>query len=177
VSQDPSFEIRFATRGDLDQILPLLEEAAVLQEQKGGATVAWLAEEYGRTQITAAIDAKVGVVACREIEIVGFMFLQSEDKDFWPDDKAGDALYVHRFAVSRRFAGQGVSGALLGWATNEARKRGIAFLRLDCVPLPKLMAVYERAGFVRVGTELFQPTGTSFLNWRYERRVDGPTPR
>jgi GNAT superfamily N-acetyltransferase len=64
-----------------------------------------------------------------------------------------EALYVHRLAVLRSEAGKGWSRRLLDWSAQEARRRGRSYLRLDTELRPKLIALYESAGFVRVDKE------------------------
>ena len=50
--------------------------------------------------------------------------------------------------MKRKFAGRGVSAALLEWAVNRAVALGRSFLRLDCEADRKpLRAIYERFGF------------------------------
>ena len=79
------------------------------------------------------------------------MALFDYDATFWPDIAPGKSLYLHKIAVRRAFAGQGVSQALINFAKDEAKKRGIATLRLDTHPdRHKLRAVYEKQGFVCV---------------------------
>lgn len=66
------------------------------------------------------------------------------------DGAGGDALYVHRLAVRRRWAGLGA--VILDWAAASARRQGRRALRLDCVaPNARLRAYYEAAGFVHRG--------------------------
>jgi GNAT superfamily N-acetyltransferase len=77
--------------------------------------------------------------------------LFEEDERFWPG-ASRTALYIHKFAVPRRFAGMGLGTAVLGWVEDEARARGKRDLRLDCDPDdPGILAYYGRHGFRRVG--------------------------
>jgi GNAT superfamily N-acetyltransferase len=90
------------------------------------------------------VTGRVGGALC------ACMYLHNEDPIFWPNVGAGEALYIHRLAVARRFAGHGYSHALLDWAAREARSTGRDFLRLDCEPRPKLLSLYRDAGFLAV---------------------------
>ncbi|SDG14437.1 Acetyltransferase (GNAT) family protein [Sinosporangium album] len=55
------------------------------------------------------------------------------DAEFWtPADEPGAALYVHKLAISRRWAGHGVGDALLDWAGLRVVAAGGRWLRLDC---------------------------------------------
>lgn len=71
------------------------------------------------------------------------------DPEFWTaEDEPGDALYVHRMAVSREYAGSGVGGALLNWASERAAAAGKLWLRLDAwKDNPGLHRYYESHGF------------------------------
>ena len=54
-----------------------------------------------------------------------------------------------RCEFHRRFAGRGISSALLSWAVERARSLRKGYLRLDCeASRPKLCAVYESFGFL-----------------------------
>jgi hypothetical protein len=96
----------------------------------------------------------------------------------WSDpvwgDCPGPAGYLHRMAVERWAAGTG--RAILAWSADQARARGAAALRLDCVSTNRrLRAYYEVAGFhhrgeVEVGGAPGQRSGggTRTLVSRYE---------
>jgi hypothetical protein len=58
---------------------------------------------------------------------------------------------------------------MLDWAAHEARRRGRPFLRLDCEPRAKLLALYASAGYSRVDPKPIQ-VGEHFVV-RHERRV------
>jgi GNAT superfamily N-acetyltransferase len=71
-----------------------------------------------------------------------------EDHRFWPDLPGNDVAYVHRIAVRRQFAGQGVSTGMLEWPVNHAAALGRSYLRLDCeADRRELRSIYERFGF------------------------------
>ena len=97
------------------------------------------------------------------------MYLHNADTLFWPQDPPGEAFYVHRLAVARNFAGRGFANAMLRWAEAETLNQGRRFLRLDCEPRPKLLALYQKAGFTRVDAEPIEVTG----HWvvRHEKPV------
>jgi Acetyltransferases len=75
------------------------------------------------------------------------MVLLDEDPTFWGLPK-GEALYIHKLAVKREFAGQGYSKALIDYAKEVARERSIETVRLDTHQgRTKVRAIYEREGF------------------------------
>ncbi|WP_285706562.1 GNAT family N-acetyltransferase [Microtetraspora sp. NBRC 16547] len=63
-------------------------------------------------------------------------------------------LYVHGLVIDKRFSGQKVGAALLGWAREEAARRGVGLLRVDCYAGDdgKLVKYYESMGFSRTDT-------------------------
>jgi GNAT superfamily N-acetyltransferase len=61
------------------------------------------------------------------------MRLDLEDPLFWPEIERGSSVFVHKLAVRRRWAKQGVSTALLAFARERALRLGRRYLRLDCV--------------------------------------------
>ncbi|UXN74757.1 GNAT family N-acetyltransferase [Devosia sp. A8/3-2] len=86
--------------------------------------------------------------------IAACMYLQGNDEIFWPDYPAGEALYIHKLAVARPFAGLGLSAMMLDWAAQQAVHAGRQYLRLDCAPRAKLLTNYHDAGFSRVGGDI-----------------------
>jgi GNAT superfamily N-acetyltransferase len=102
-------------------------------------------------------------------EAAACMYLHNEDRLFWPQTAAGEAFYVHRLAVARRFAGRGFARAMLAWAEAETRAKGRRFLRLDCEPRPKLIALYRDAGFTRIDPGTIQ-VGRHFVV-RHEKPI------
>ena len=102
-------------------------------------------------------------------ELASCMYLHDEDRLFWPQVRAGEAFYIHRLAVARRFAGRGYARAMLEWAAEEARAKGRTFLRLDCEPRAKLLALYRDAGYRRIDSAPIQ-VGEHFVV-RHEKRL------
>jgi len=97
------------------------------------------------------------------------MYLHNEDRLFWPNRPLGEAFYIHRLAVARKYAGRGFAHAMLEWAENEARRTGRRFVRLDCEARAKLLGLYRSAGYVRVDAAPIQ-VGEHFVV-RHEREV------
>lgn len=102
-------------------------------------------------------------------EAAACMYLHKEDRLFWPEARAGEAFYIHRLAVARKFKGLGFSREMLDFAAEQARSAGCTHLRLDCEPREKLLALYRGAGFARIDLEPIQ-VGQHFVV-RHEKRV------
>lgn len=117
-------------------------------------------------RVTRAGELIVGRV---ERELACCMYLHDEDRVFWPHVAQGEAFYIHRLAVARTYAGRGYAQAMLEWAAREARSNGRPFLRLDCEPRAKLLALYRNAGYSPVDSGPIQ-VGEHFVV-RHERRL------
>lgn len=164
-----SIVVRFAQEGDADDMVSIFAEAALLQRRL--STLFWDANDIDHSYVRRLIAAGEAVIAHADGEAVGIMALQWRDLLFWPDRDDGAAGYIHRLAVRRAWAGGRVTTPLLAFADSEARARAKSFLRLDCAPLPRLCAVYERAGFARVDIVDISQLGADFRTARYERAL------
>ncbi|GGO29938.1 GNAT family N-acetyltransferase [Microbispora bryophytorum] len=76
------------------------------------------------------------------------------DPEFWTAaDRPGDALYVHKLAVSRTYSGRGLGEVLLDWAALRAAAHDRPYLRLDCAKdNARLQSYYRKSGFRHVRT-------------------------
>jgi GNAT superfamily N-acetyltransferase len=108
----------------------------------------WRENELQSARIAADVAGGLFVIAESSAEAAGVMRFQLEDSVFWPDAPQGEAAYIHRLAVRRRYAGTGVSTELLRWAVERTQGLGRQYLRLDCdASRPRLRAIYESFGF------------------------------
>ena len=138
--------IRQAIPEDTNTVTDILHEAARWLEQRGMPL--WRADELSISGIAADIDAGLFFIAERNGDAAGVVRFQIEDKVFWPDVPQEESVFLHRLVVRRRFAGSGISSALLRWAALRAGSLGRRFLRLDCeASRSRLREIYERFGF------------------------------
>ncbi len=162
--------IRQATSADADVIVETLTEASKWVEELDG-TIMWVEGELEEARVKAEADAGMFVVAEIDGQIAGAIRFQLEDRLFWPDLDGRDSAFVHRLAVRRAFAGQGISAALLEWAVDRARSLGKRYLRLDCdADRARLRAVYERCGF---RLHSYRQVGSYYVS-RYELQILQP---
>src|SRR5262245_51822544 len=165
-----SLLIRQATSADADAIVDTLTEAARWVEELDG-TIMWVEGELEEHRVRAEAGAGLFVVGEVDGRVAGAMRFQLEDRLFWPDLDVADSAFVHRLAVRRTFAGQGISTALLEWAINRARTLDKRFLRLDCdAERTRLRAFYERFGFRR---HSYRQVGSYYVS-RYELQILQP---
>lgn len=103
---------------------------------------------------------------------VGCMALVDYDPVFWPDIQKGESLFIHKLAIKRCGAKQGVSKAFIDFAKEQAIKRNINEVRLDAHQFrEKVRALYEREGFICVNEKcLFGKYHTAFYVWKTEKQ-------
>jgi GNAT superfamily N-acetyltransferase len=162
--------IRRASFVDTDMIVDMLREAAKWVEELDG-TIMWVEGELEEARVR--VEAEVGMFVLAEVDgrAAGAMRFQLEDRLFWPDVDGADSAFVHRLAVRRTFAGQGISTALLQWAVDRARQLGKTYLRLDCdAERMRLRALYERFGF---RLHSYRQVGAYYVS-RYELQILQP---
>jgi GNAT superfamily N-acetyltransferase len=148
------FVIARAGMESVPEVHALILEAARWLIDKGEPL--WGDEETSGEELQKVARNGELVVARSSDELCACMYLHNEDEVFWPHATPGEAFYVHRLAVARRVAGRGLSLRMLDWAMHEARTSGRDYVRLDCEPRPKLLALYRSAGFAPVDSAPIQ---------------------
>jgi len=139
-------QIRQATPEDAEVVADILNEAARWAEQSGKPL--WQNGELEPSRIVTDVNAGLFFLAEYSGESAGTVRFQLDDSDFWPDTLPQEAAYIHRLVVRRRYAGTGLSTALLRWAVERTYALGRRYLRLDCVASrARLREIYERFGF------------------------------
>lgn len=89
-------------------------------------------------------------------EPAGTMVLMDYDPLFWPKIARGEALMIHKLAVTKLARKLGVADALMDYAKEEGARRKVDSIRLDCHQYrQKLRAFYERHGFVCVDEKTY----------------------
>ncbi|MEU8178730.1 GNAT family N-acetyltransferase [Microbispora hainanensis] len=146
--------LRRATPADLEGVLALLTRTAGWLNGLGVRQ--WPAGGFPAERIEPLIGAGVmyllddgSSAPAATIAVDGHA-----DPEFWtPADRPGDALYVHKLAVSRTCSGRGLGEVLLDWAALRAAAHDRPYLRLDCAKdNARLQAYYRKAGFRHVRT-------------------------
>ena len=140
--------VRQATASDAAVVADILQEASRFADSTLGV-VMWELNELAAKHIGAEIARGQFFLADADGDPAGVIRFQLDDQLFWPDLVHPDeSAFVHRLGVRRRFAGAGVSTALLQWAVDHARTLDKKYLRLDCdASRDRLRAMYERVGF------------------------------
>ena len=139
-------EVRQARLEDVDVVGDILREAAGWLRASGREL--WREDELTSSMVAADIESGGVFLASIEGEPAATLRFQLSDDLFWPDVPSGEAAFIHRLAVKRRYAGGGLSSALLHWSADRAARLGRRLLRLDCEhSRTKLRGVYEQFGF------------------------------
>ena len=139
-------DIRQAGLDELEEVTEILQEASAWARVHHG--VLWQESELAPAHVRADVERGEFFIARLAGIAAATLRYQLIDVEFWPEAPRGEAAYVHRLAVRRRYAGQGVAAELLDWAAERARGQGLRRLRLDAdLSRPKLRALYERCGF------------------------------
>lgn len=141
--------ITIAQPADLPVVLEILREAATWLWDR--AIPQWPPEEFTAGAFAPLVTQGAIALAWRAGQAVGTVTLVWSDPEIWgPDD--GKAGYVHKLAVKRLAAGQGVSHALLAWADARITAAGRRYARLDCwAGNEVLRRFYTQAGYTERG--------------------------
>ncbi|WP_328644719.1 GNAT family N-acetyltransferase [Amycolatopsis sp. NBC_00348] len=144
--------IRSGDSGDVDILLRFFDEAVEWLVARGSSKQ-WGTEPWSgvpkRVERVQGMAADPGLrIAMVEGQAAGALIV-SEDHD--PHVPAVDEreLYVRLLITSRRFTGQRVGGRLVEYALDEAKRRGIDLVRVDCWAGGDgdLQRYYESQGF------------------------------
>lgn len=143
-------QVRPAAPHDVDEVIAIVCEVATWLHSKG-IDQWWPTDRFERKQpwVERASRGEL-FLACLSDAPVATLTLQWEDKLMW-GERSQDAGYIHRLAVRRAVAGNGVGRALLRWTEGVIAAKGRPFARLDCWSKnEKLCAYYQSAGYTLV---------------------------
>jgi GNAT superfamily N-acetyltransferase len=157
-------KVRPATDDDVTAVAAMLDEATAFVRTKGRDQ--WPVPYPQRKLRAAVADGTLYVVEVDGEPAATFTLLLDDPK-FW-GKRPPDAVYLHKLAVRRAFAGHGLGARIVEWIADEAARRGRTFIRLDCQrDLPGIRRYYERLGF-----ELRGELERGAFSWAlYERRL------
>ncbi|CAM3987390.1 acetyltransferase [Bacillus luti] len=150
------YTIRPATEEESDSIITLLKEVAQWLQHKEVDQWQYLLGGEATAEILEAIREKYTYVVMKEDEIVGTVTVsptQNEwDEYIFGKEEVSDSLYIHRFAVKRKYKGNGIGEWMLRWI-EENVQHDKGYLKLDCVGHNRILNdFYKRSGFEYVGS-------------------------
>lgn len=172
--------LRKASPNDVDLAVAILREAT---DWLAGQGLLWLRKFPGATPQRIANGTAWLAYLDSSAEPIATVALEpTADPEFWTPQES-NALFVHGLAVRRSAGGLGVGSRLLEFASDQAARRAVPWVRLDCNKTNKpLQEYYLRQGFTYLRTmdlphrnsgALFQkPADRSLLVRAYEGRDD-----
>lgn len=134
-----------ASAGDLEVIYQLFEEAILFQ--KKNHYVGW--NSYDREFIQSDIrDGLLFKMVNENGDIVCIFSICYSDALIWREKEKGDAVYLHRLVLNRKFAGGKCFKKVLEWAIAFAEARELNYIRMDTwAENEKIIAYYKSYGF------------------------------
>ncbi|ABK86053.1 GNAT family N-acetyltransferase [Bacillus sp. Gnz1/3] len=150
------YTIRTATEEESDSIITLLKEVAQWLQHKEVDQWQYLLGGEATDEILEGIREKYTYVITKEDEIIGTVTVspkQNEwDEHIFGKEEVSNSLYIHRFAVKRKYKGNGIGEWILQWI-EENVQHDKEFLKLDCVGHNRtLNDFYKKNGFDYVGS-------------------------
>jgi GNAT superfamily N-acetyltransferase len=157
--------VRPATPADVPVAAEILDEATAYVRTLGFAQ--WPVP-FPQDELTHRIERGELYMVDVDGETVATLTLLWDDPAFW-GERPPDAVYLHKLAVRRAFAGRGIGAAVVEWVDQHAASAGRAFVRLDCKQDdPGIRGYYERLGFEHCGDK---DDDSRFAVALYERRT------
>ena len=157
---------------DFDNATKVITKVAGWMEQRGYGSSSWdadnltpdkLKEEFGRDNFYVAYD---------DNKLVGGVVISNKDiYKFFAGKKDNDTSvgYLYKMAVLPEFQGQGYADAVLKEAFRLSKQEGVKEIRIEVGEhQPKLVNLYERNGFQRVGEHMSTETGANWLLYSLE---------
>jgi ribosomal protein S18 acetylase RimI-like enzyme len=129
---------------DLELIFQLFDHSINYQEQHGYPV--W--KNYDRNAIINDIENKNQYKVIVEATAAIVFSVGYVDKTIWREYEKGDALYLHRIVVNPACKGQRLFGAIVDWAIEHGKQKGIKNIRMDTwAANPTIISYYKSFGF------------------------------
>jgi len=145
-------QIRQGGPGDHDTLLQMFDDAVAWLSTRGSAaqwgTVPWSKLSSRIHQVRLMVENPGIRVAEIDGEPAGVLVVDEETFGHVPQVDERE-LYLRLLITSRKFAGRGVGARLISYALEEASRRGISLVRVDCWAGGDgdLVRYYESQGF------------------------------
>ena len=129
---------------DLPFIFHLFDQSIQYQEKHGYPV--W--KNYDRNAIKKDIEAgnQYKIVVNGRIAIV--FSVAYSDKFIWRTMDKGESVYLHRIVVNPEFKGQKLFGAIVDWAIQHCKEKGLKSIRMDTWAVnSNIIEYYKGFGF------------------------------
>ena len=181
--REPPIQLAFATPGDLEAILGLIEEASRWLKARGKDQWAepWPNREQRDARVLRGlVNRKTAIVRQGDSAVATVTMANWHNPNVWVNgacvcDLSERAIYLHRLITARRYAGCGLGELLINWAAKRARAMyGAQWIRIDVwTTNTDLHRYYQRLGFESCGRcpDPSYPSGALFQRPLARERV------
>lgn len=145
-----------AIEEDMPVIYDLFEQA--IRFQKANQYIGW--NDYDKEFIRS--DIKKGFLhkLVTRDEIACIFSICLCDELIWRQREKGNAVYLHRIVLNRKFAGEKLFGHVLDWVVQFANENKLLFIRMDTwADNKKIIAYYMGYGFTFIENYTTPATG------------------
>ncbi len=141
-------KISQAKRTDVFIVSSILVEAIEWMSRHGESL--WSLESAAPDSLQPDVAQGVYFIVYADDEPAATFKVDKSDPVFWPEHVDEDSRYIHRIAVRRKFAREGIPVLLLNYVKQMCVDEGCKVIRLDCDShRQKLRGLYESMGFKR----------------------------
>jgi GNAT superfamily N-acetyltransferase len=165
-----SLTIRPASPSEAPLVAALLAEVAQGLHERG-------IQQWDPAEFTPALVAQWQtrgdvLLAWQGAVVVGTVALTRHDEPLWHDVPTAAAAYLHKLAIRRSVAGQGISHALLRASDAWAIQHGARVIRLDCwAGNTTLRQFYANAGYTLHSITIETLDDDAWECARFEKRL------
>jgi ribosomal protein S18 acetylase RimI-like enzyme len=139
-----SYAITNAIPDDLPKIYHLFEEA--MRFQRANNYIGW--SSYDKEFIQTDVQNNLLFKIVKDNEIACIFSICFTDELIWREKETGDAIYLHRVVLNRKFTGGKFFTKVLDWTEQFAKARGLKYIRMDTwAENEKIIAYYKSYGF------------------------------
>ncbi|SFI30874.1 Acetyltransferase (GNAT) family protein [Paenibacillus sp. UNC496MF] len=154
---NPRIAVSQAKPDDAPAVMALLVGAARWLQSKGSAQWSALLSGDDHHDVVGHIAAGELFLFKDGDALAGIVLLMQTPKqwdlDLWGPDGHEPNVYLHRLAINREHAGQGLGTDIVRWAETGISFPGKRTMRLDCIASnPKLNDFYRGLGYAYKGT-------------------------
>ncbi len=163
-----ALKIEKATKEDIKDILEMYKKRVIYNIEHDMKQ--WTLEEVTLEEFSKTYTIDDYYVGKCDGKVVCGMFIVDVDKLYWPSEKKGNALYLHKIVVDPDYSKRGYSDLLIEYFKEKGRREGYPKVRLDVKEhKDKLRSIYEKHGFQIVEKkQIFSEYKTVLYHFEFE---------
>jgi len=148
--------VKVAEPEDTHEVMSLLVNTAEWLLKRGSSQWSGLLRGEDSHNTPEAVNRGEVYLFKQDSQIVGMvMLLKSQspwDQEIWGEENQESALFLHRLAINRKFAGKNMGRSIMKWVEDSAPAMGSTIIRLDCLASNStLNEFYKGLGYTYVG--------------------------